>query len=130
MIDLQTYIKNKLLDTISAWSEDGIYAISFFVYSNEAFEYGGCSNVTEFSVSYNTESDCKSANDYSEKRWNYAFWRKNETPIIQAIDGNEGIRILFDLNERLEGMVRNLTVPSILLNFQTLPHWSGVTLKL
>lgn len=96
MIDLQTYLEKKLCNIISAWDEDDIYAISFFVYANEEYKYNGYSNVTEFSVSYNTENDCNGAPELSEERWNYAFWRQNETPVIETKEGNEGIKILFD----------------------------------
>ena len=96
MVDLQAYIENKLRDIISSWNEDDIYAISFFVFSNEAYEYKGYSNVTKFSVSYNTESDCSGSGELSEERWNYAFWRQDETPIIEVDAENEGMKILFD----------------------------------
>lgn len=96
MIDLQTYLENKLRYVISSWSECGIYAISFFVNANEAYEYNGFSNVTEFSVSYNTENDCRGAGELSEERWNYAFWRQDEIPIIEAYEEDEGMKILFD----------------------------------
>lgn len=99
MIDLQGYLEKKLRGIISDWNEDDIYAVSFFVYANEAYEYNGYSNVTEFSVSYNTENDCGGADELSEKRWNYAFWRQNETPVIEAYDENEGIQLLFDWYE-------------------------------
>lgn len=94
MINLRDYLKNKVCQVISAWDEEKIYAISFLVYSNETYEYDGCSNVTEFSVSYNTEDDCSGADDLSEERWNYAFWRQNETPIIDTEYG--GMDVLFD----------------------------------
>ena len=97
MIDLQTYLENKLRDVISAWNEADIYAVSFFVHSNVAYEYKGYSNVTEFYVSYNTESDCADTGELSEKRWNYAFWRQNETPIIEADNENEGMKILYKI---------------------------------
>ena len=96
MIDLQAYLEKKIRGIISAWNEDDIYAISFFVYANEAYEYNGYSNVTQFSVSYNTEKDCSGAGELSEERWNYAFWRQNETPIIEADNENEGIKFLFN----------------------------------
>ena len=32
----------------------------------------------------------------SEKRWNYAFWRKDGVPIIEIDDENEGIKLLFE----------------------------------
>ena len=106
MIDLQAYLEKKLRGIISAWNEDDIYAISFFVYANEAHEYNGYSNVTEFSVSYNTEKDCSGEGELSEERWNYAFWRQNETPVIEADNGNEGIIMLFDWYE--ENGVNNI----------------------
>lgn len=96
MVDLQAYLENKLCDIISNWNEEDIYAISFFVYANESYEYGGYSNVTQFSVSYNTEHDCNGAGNLSEERWNYAFWRQNEIPIIEVDNENEGIKILFE----------------------------------
>ena len=96
MIDLQEYLMRKIQEIILSWNEEEIYAISFFVYSNESFEYNGNSNVTEFCVSYNTENDCKRADSLSEKRWNYAFWRKNEEPIIKTKKDDEGMKILFD----------------------------------
>ncbi len=96
MIDLQEYLKNKLCPIISGWNEADIYAISFFVHANEAHQYKGCTNVTQFSVGYNTEKDCDGAGAFSEERWNYAFWRQEETPIIEANPDNEGIKVLFD----------------------------------
>jgi len=96
MVDLQVYLENKLRGIISGWDENDIYAISFLVYSNESYEYNGCSNITKFSVSYNAENDCDYEGELSEKRWNYAFWRQNEIPIIDVDNENEGIKILFD----------------------------------
>lgn len=96
MIDLQAYLERKVRSIITEWDQEGIYAISFFVYSNEMFEYNGYSNVTQFSVGFNTESDCGNAGDLSEERWNYAFWRHNEHPIIGIDEENEGIKVLFD----------------------------------
>lgn len=37
-----------------------------------------------FSVSRNTEADCNGAGELSEKRWNDAFWRQNEVPVLEA----------------------------------------------
>lgn len=99
LIDLRAYLEKKLRSIISVWNEDDIYAISFFVYANEGYEYNGYSNVTEFHVSYNTENDCCGASELSEERWNYAFWRQNETPVIEADNENEGIKVLFDWYE-------------------------------
>ena len=65
-MDLQAYLERKLRGILSAWEEEDIYAISFLVYANEAYRYRGYSNVTEFSVSYNTEKDCPGAGALSE----------------------------------------------------------------
>ena len=96
MVCLQKYLENKIREIILTWNEKDIYAISFFVYSNDSYEYNGYSNITTFSISYNTEHDCEGADTLSEERWNYAFWRQNETPIIEVNDENEGIKILFE----------------------------------
>ena len=100
MSDLKSFLQNKLCNIISSWCEDDIYAISFFVSYNESYQYDGYSNLTEFSVSYNTERDCAGADELSEKRWNYAFWRQNEVPIIEYNSKNEGAKILFDWYEK------------------------------
>lgn len=96
MIGLQAYLEQKLRGIISACHADDIYAISFFVCTNESYEYGGVSNVTEFSVGYQTERDCRGAGELFEERWNCAFWRQEETPVIKAADENEGMKNLFD----------------------------------
>ena len=95
MINLQAYIEKQVCNVMAGWSETDIYAVSFLVYSNESYEYKGYSNVTEFYVSYNTESDCDGVGALSEERWNYAFWRQNEIPIIEANNENKGMEILF-----------------------------------
>jgi hypothetical protein len=95
MCDFKNALKDKVKSIIRTWNEDGIYAISFFVYSNESYEYNGYSNVVNFAVSYNTESDCPGAGRYDEERWNYAFWRQNETPIIYTDEKNPLTDMLF-----------------------------------
>ena len=95
MINVEELFYQKIRSIIEAWGEEGIYAISFSVYSNEAYEYKGFSNVTEFSISYNTESDCAGAGPLDEQRWNYAFWRQDEIPIVDTHADNEGAKQLF-----------------------------------
>lgn len=96
MINISEKLYLKVKSIIDSWCEDGIYAISFFVYSNEAFEYKGFSNVSSFAISYNTEDDCEGAGKYDEERWNYAFWRQDETPVIDPDEANELTDLLFD----------------------------------
>lgn len=96
MTDFAEKLYLKIKSVMSTWCEEEIYAISFFVYSNEAYKYKGYSNVSSFSVSYNTESDCKGAGQFDEERWNYAFWRQDETPIITPDEPDELTDLLFD----------------------------------
>lgn len=93
---LEEYLYERVLPVIQSWNEEDIYAISFFVYSNEANEYKGNENFPEFSVGYNTESDCNYASQLSEERWNFAFWRQDMTEIIKPDDNDEGAKVLFD----------------------------------
>ncbi|MGN0486688.1 MAG: hypothetical protein ACI4GB_05585 [Acutalibacteraceae bacterium] len=96
MIDIKKELKEKIKSGMDSWNEPDIYAISFFVESNPAYQYRSFSNVASFAISYNTESDCPGAGDYDEERWNYAFWRQNETPIIDPSHNNELTDLLFD----------------------------------
>lgn len=95
-IDLEEYLYTKVIKEIDTWNKKDIYAISFFVYSNEAYTYKNFENVSIFTISYNTESACENDDLLSEERWNYAYWLQDERPIIDPTeDYNEGIEILF-----------------------------------
>lgn len=96
MINITEKIYSKVKSIMDVWSEPDIYAISFFVYSNESYEYKNYTNVSYFAISYNTESDCEGAGIYDEERWNYAFWRQDENPIINPNDPNELADLLFE----------------------------------
>ncbi len=106
MPDLEKYIYEKVKHIISKWDEDDIYAVSFFVESNEAIEYNGYSNVTCFAVSYNTESYLDGAGELDEERWNYAYWQQDEYPIIDPYEGSESAKLLFDWYN--ENNIRNI----------------------
>lgn len=97
MIDIVDILYNKVKAVIMEWeTEPDVYAISFFVESNEEYRYAGFSNISEFAISYNAESDCEGAGKYDEERWNYAFWRQDETFIIDSGNANEEIKLLFE----------------------------------
>ncbi len=96
MIYITEKIYSKVKSIMDTWSESDIYAISFFVYSNESYEYKNFKNVSSFAISYNTESDCEGADLYDEERWNYAFWRQDENPIIDPDEPNELTNLLFE----------------------------------
>ena len=46
MNDIVTTLYNAVRSEMLNWNENGIYAISFFVYSNEAYRYKSFSMVT------------------------------------------------------------------------------------
>lgn len=98
VIEVENF-ENALYDRVKSeilkWNEEDIYAISFFVESNECNEYNGFENVTMWAISYNTEKDCDSADELAEERWNYAFWRQNETMIIDVDAPNKYTDALF-----------------------------------
>lgn len=96
MADIKKVLTEKIKSIMSTWNEDGIYAISFFVESNEVHEYRGFKNVSNFAISYNTEADCESADMYDEERWNYAYWRQDENYIIFTDKDNETANMLYD----------------------------------
>lgn len=96
MIDFSEKLYSKVKSIMSSWHEEGIYAISFLVDSNEAYEYKGFHNLSSFAISYNTEEDCEGAGKYDEERWNYAFWRQDETFLIDPDEPNELTDLLFD----------------------------------
>ena len=95
MIDIEKILYDKVKSVMSNWNEDGIYAISFFVYSNEAYEFKNFTNVSTWAISYNTEADCEGAGPLDEERWNYAFWRQDETSIIDIDEPNECTESLY-----------------------------------
>lgn len=96
MSKLEKFLYDKVKEIMSTWEEQGIYAVSFFVYSNEMFTFREYDNVSTFSISYNTEADCENAGPHAEERWNYAFWRQEEWPIIEPDENSLGMNLLFD----------------------------------
>ena len=95
-MDIQRIMYESVKNIISAWNEDGIYAVSFLVTSNECLEYNGFKNVSSFAIGYNCESDCQGAGIYDEERWNYAFWRQNEQYVINPDEPDALIELLFE----------------------------------
>ena len=76
-IDLQKEVIKAVKPIIDSWTDDDIYAISFFVYDD-------CDNPRKptFTLGFNTESvyEAEVSSGFSSKeeaRWNYAFWQQN-----------------------------------------------------
>ena len=99
MINIEAELYDKVESEIQKWNEEGIYALSFLVDSNEAYEYRGFENASMWTISYNTESDCDGAGLYDEERWNYALWRQDEIPIISLEESDIYSEMLFDWYE-------------------------------
>lgn len=99
MIQIEDILYEKVKSEILKWDEEGIYAISFFVYSNNAYEYKNYNNVSIWDISYNTESQCDGAGEYDEERWNYAFWYNDEISIIDTKEDNPYTKLLYDWYE-------------------------------
>lgn len=95
-MDIEKLLYNKIKSAISQWKEEDIYAISFFVDFNEAYEYKTYKNISTFAISYNTEKDCSGAGRLDEERWNYAFWRQDETAILDIDNPDECTEALFN----------------------------------
>lgn len=96
MIEIEKILYDKVKAELLKWDEDGIYAISFFVYSNDSYEYKGYTNVSTWAISYNTEADCEGAGPLDEERWNYAFWRQDERFIIDVYEPDEYTEALYE----------------------------------
>ncbi len=95
-MNFHNVLRKRIETIINSWNEEGIYAISFFINSNEAYEYNGFNNISTFAISYNTEEDCSGTGQYDEKRWNYAFWRQDEHIIIDPDYPDSLISQLFE----------------------------------
>ena len=95
-MDFLNNLYTKVKEVMDNWNEQSIYAVSFFVSANECYEYKDFCNVPTFAISYNTEQDCPNAGKYDEERWNYAFWRQDEHPIIDYDSPNNLTEMLFD----------------------------------
>ena len=95
MIDIEKILYEKVKSEIANWNEEDIYAISFLVSFNEDFVYKKFKNVSTWAISYNADSDCEGAGLLDEERWNYAFWRQDETNIIDVDEPNEYTEALY-----------------------------------
>lgn len=94
---MEEKLYQEIKEIIKGWNApEDVYAISFFVYSNEAYEFDGYSNLPEFSISYNTEDMCDGSEEDAEERWNYAFWLQNTTPVIEYEGDYKNARELID----------------------------------
>lgn len=95
-MEMLEYLYRKVKQIMDTWDAKDIYAVSFLVQANQAFSYNGCSNVSQFSICYNTESGCNYEDELSEERWNYACWTSDVEYIIDTYHKNEATDRLFE----------------------------------
>ncbi len=127
MRDLEKHLHDRITEIFSPWDDAGIYAVSFFIDANSANCCRGLSNLTSLSVSYNTEDDCGHAPADSERRWNYAYWRQNETSVFCCQTDPEGYDLLLDWYEQqgLENIGGNSSDPNGPVGFSQLAEVLG-----
>ena len=89
-MEFKSVIKTRIIEVLESWPVRDQYAIMFFIYPNECYDYGGYSNIPEFRMLYKCESEMKrsffprfGASSKDEERWNPAFWNfdRRETVI-------------------------------------------------
>ena len=80
-MEFRAILYNRITEILESWPQQDQYAIMFFIYPNECFEYGRYSNIPEFQMLYKCESDMSQnpvpvfgASSTDEERWNPAFW--------------------------------------------------------
>lgn len=96
MTDMRSILSDRIRQIIFHWPVEDQYAISFFVNTNQAFEYGGHNNLPYFAISYNTEAECETTEPCAEERWNYAYWPQDEAVIIDFCDPTPEAEALLD----------------------------------
>ena len=81
LMDFRTVLRNRIVEILDSWPSEDQYAIMFFIYPNECYEYNGYYNIPEFIMLYKRESDMSpesqpdpSASSRDEERWNPVFW--------------------------------------------------------
>lgn len=114
MIDLEGYLLNEVKKVIDTWDLHDAYSVTFFVYANDAYEYKNISNITQFNISYNTETYYERNYDpdedshyrikpdkyHSMQRWEYAYLQGKEEKILN----DKNYELLFDWYEQ-EGII-------------------------
>lgn len=85
------YLKEKIITAIKSWNEEGIYAVSLFVYDEED---NPCKPTV--TLGYNTElnvmKNISSASSEEEARWNFAFGLQHEEFCFGIDDTEEMVK--------------------------------------
>lgn len=108
-MEFKSMLRTRIREVLDAWPAKDQYAIMFFVYPNESYEYRGYSNIPEFLMLYRCESDLENSDDPflaaasdTEKRWNPACWDPDmQAPVIHFDDPNPFADALIDWYEAL-----------------------------
>ena len=80
-MEFRNLLRERILEILDAWPVKDQYGIMFFIYPNEAYEYGEYYNISEFKMLYRCESDLEKERallmflgSEDEERWYPANW--------------------------------------------------------
>ncbi len=80
-MEFRDLLRDRIVSILENWTVQDQYAIMFFIYPNECYEYAGYTNLPKFTMLYKCESDVPHQSHFSlwdsdsdEERWNPAFW--------------------------------------------------------
>ena len=105
--EFKDMLQSRILEVLDEWPVEDQYAVMFFIYPNEEYEYRGYSNIPEFKMLYKNESEMEHninpffrASGDDEERWNPAFWSYDrQWPVIEFEEPNPMADALIDWYE-------------------------------
>ena len=105
--EFKDMLQSRILEVLDEWPVEDQYAVMFFIYPNEEYEYRGYSNIPEFKMLYKNESEMEHnvnpffrASGDDEERWNPAFWSYDrQWPVIEFEEPNPIADALIDWYE-------------------------------
>ena len=105
--EFKDMLQSRILEVLDEWPVEDQYAVMFFIYPNEEYEYRGYSNIPEFKMLYKNESEMECnvnpffrASGDDEERWNPAFWSYDrQWPVIEFEEPNPMADALIDWYE-------------------------------
>lgn len=105
--EFKDMLQSRILEVLDEWPVEDQYAVMFFIYPNEEYEYRGYSNIPEFKMLYKNESEMEHnvnpffrASGDDEERWNPAFWSYDrQWPVIEFEKPNPMADALIDWYE-------------------------------
>ena len=85
--EFKDMLQSRIFEVLDEWPVEDQYAVMFFIYPNEEYEYRGYSNIPEFKMLYKNESEMEHnvnpffrASGDDEERWNLKSQIRWRTP--------------------------------------------------